>query len=172
MAATDLEIAENDARRAVVVAAPQPGTITGAVLQIGQRIDGGQPLGSIVPMDSVLIAELYAPSRAVGFVAPGAEVRLRYEAFPYQKFGHARGVVATISQTTLAAAAAPASSLSRGEPLYRIVVTLQSQTVSAYGEPRPLLPGMAVEADVLLETRRLYEWVLEPLYAMAARLER
>lgn len=172
VAATDLEIAENDARRAVVVAAPQPGTITGAVLQIGQRIDGGQPLGSIVPMDSVLIAELYAPSRAVGFVAPGAEVRLRYEAFPYQKFGHARGVVATISQTTLAAAAAPASSSSRGEPLYRIVVTLQSQTVSAYGEPRPLLPGMAVEADVLLETRRLYEWVLEPLYAMAARLER
>jgi membrane fusion protein len=44
--------------------------------------------------------------------------------------------------------------------------------VSAYGEDRPLLPGMEVETDVLLETRRLYEWVLEPLYAMAARLDR
>jgi len=170
VAATDLEIAENDARRAVVVAAPQPGTITGAVLQIGERIDGGQPLAAIVPLDAVLIAELYAPSRAVGFVAPGGAVRLRYAAFPYQKFGHGRGTVATISQTTLAPAAGTASA--RVEPSYRIVVTLESQTVSAYGKPRALLPGMEVEADVLLETRRLYEWVLEPLYAMAARLER
>lgn len=170
VAATDLEIAENDARRAVVVVAPRSGTITGAVLQVGQRIDGGQPLGAIVPVDAVLIAELHAPSRAVGFVAPGVEVRLRYAAFPYQKFGHGRGTVATISQTTLATAVASASA--RAEPLYRVVVTLESQTVSAYGVPRPLLPGMEVEADVLLETRRLYEWVLEPLYAMAARLER
>jgi hypothetical protein len=29
---------------------------------------------------------------------------------------------------------------------------------------------MAVEADVLLETRRLYEWAFEPLYALGARL--
>jgi membrane fusion protein len=33
-----------------------------------------------------------------------------------------------------------------------------------------LLAGMTVEADVLLERRRLYEWVLEPLYALAGRL--
>jgi membrane fusion protein len=170
VAATDLDIAENDARRAVAVAAPQPGTVTGAIMQIGQRIEGGQSLCAIVPLDASLIAELYAPSRAVGFVAPGAEVRLRYAAFPYQKFGHGRGTVATISQTTLAAAAA--STASRAAPVYRIVVTLESQTVPAYNVPRPLLPGMEVEADVLLDTRRLYEWVLEPLYAMAARLER
>jgi membrane fusion protein len=36
--------------------------------------------------------------------------------------------------------------------------------------PRPLLAGMAVEADVLLERRRLYEWVLEPLYTVTGRL--
>jgi membrane fusion protein len=29
---------------------------------------------------------------------------------------------------------------------------------------------MAVEADVLLERRRLYEWVLEPLYTVAGRV--
>jgi membrane fusion protein len=49
-------------------------------------------------------------------------------------------------------------------------VALESQTVQAYGEPRGLLPGMAVEADVLGERRRLYEWVLEPLYALAGRI--
>jgi membrane fusion protein len=98
---------------------------------------------------------------------------LRYAAFPYQKFGHARGVVATISQTTLAATdMAPSRQPPRSEPVYRIVVTLQSQTMLAYGEDWRLLPGMEVEADVLLETRRLYEWVLEPLYALTQRLER
>jgi len=171
VAATDLEIAENDARRAVVVTAQQAGIVTGVAGQVGQPVEAGLPLGFIVPGDAVLIAELYAPSRAVGFVAPGTEVRLRYAAFPYQKFGHARGIVATISQTTLAALDSSRQP-PRSEPLYRIVVTLQSQTVSAYGEARRLLPGMEVEADVLLETRRLYEWVLEPLYALTGRLDR
>ena len=173
VAATDLEIAENDARRAVVVTAPQPGVVTGVAAEVGQPVERGAPLGFIVPIDAVLVAELYAPSRAVGFVAPGADVRLRYAAFPYQKFGHARGVVASISQTTLAAADTGAMRLPlRAEPVYRIAVTLQSQTITAYGQERRLLPGMEVEADVLLETRRLYEWALEPLYALVGRLER
>ena len=54
--------------------------------------------------------------------------------------------------------------------MYRVVVTLRAQAVMAYGAPRRLLPGMEVEADVLLETRRLYEWALEPLYALAGRV--
>ena len=49
-------------------------------------------------------------------------------------------------------------------------VALRSQAVLAYGAPRRLLPEMEVEADVLLETRRLYEWAFEPLYALAGRV--
>ena len=52
------------------------------------------------------------------------------------------------------------------EPVYRIVVQLDRQTVSAYGAEHALLPGMALEADILLERRRLVEWVFEPLYAL------
>ena len=36
----------------------------------------------------------------------------------------------------------------------------------AYGKPEPLRPGMLVEADILGESRKLYEWVLEPLYSV------
>jgi membrane fusion protein len=53
--------------------------------------------------------------------------------------------------------------------VYRVAVALDSQTMKAYGEAKRLLPGMEVEADALLDTRRLYEWVLEPLYALAGR---
>jgi membrane fusion protein len=165
--ATDLEIVESESRRAAVVASPESGTATGVVAEVGQAVERGAVLARLVPDGAALLVELFAPSRAVGFVAPGSEVRLRYAAFPYQKFGHARGRVATVSlaalETTTAAAARPGW---WAEPMYRVTVSLESQTLIAYGQPQRLLPGMEVEADVLLETRRLYEWVFEPLYAL------
>lgn len=166
LAATTLEIAENDARRATIVIAPQPGTVTGLSAELGQPAQLGAVVARIVPAAPLLVAELFAPSRAVGFLAPGDEVRLRHAAFPYQKFGHSRGKVINITATTIAVGDAARG----GEPLYRVAVALASQTVTAYGAPRSLLPGMAVEADVLLERRRIYEWVLEPLYAVAGRV--
>jgi membrane fusion protein len=166
VAGTDLELAENDARRASIVTAPATGTLSAPTGELAEPVERGQVLARIVPDDAVLTAELLAPSRAVGFVAAGGEVRLRYAAFPYQKFGQAQGSVVSVSEVPLAATAAAA----RGEPVYRVVVALRSQAVMAYGAPRRLLPGMEVEADVLLETRRLYEWALEPLYALAGRV--
>jgi len=166
VAGTDLEIAENDARRASLVAAPASGTITAPTGEIAEPVQRGQVLARIVPDDAVLEAELLAPSRAVGFVAAGGAVRLRYAAFPYQKFGLAPGTVVSVSEAPLA----PTEAVARGEPVYRVVVALRSQAVMAYGAPRRLLPGMEVEADVLLETRRLYEWALEPLSALAGRV--
>jgi membrane fusion protein len=59
------------------------------------------------------------------------------------------------------AAGAPA------EPLYRITVGLERQQVSAYGAQVALQPGMQLDADIVLERRRLYEWVLDPVYALA-----
>ena len=56
------------------------------------------------------------------------------------------------------------------EPLYRITVDLASQTVSAYGRPQPLQAGLLLEADVLQDTRRVYEWVLERLYRLTGKL--
>ena len=166
LANSGLEVVENDARRAAIVSAPQAGTVTGLVADVGQSAPLGAVLARIVPSEPTLVAELFAPSRAVGFVAAGDEVRLRYAAFPYQKFGHSRGTVVAVSATTVA----EGDGTRGGEPLYRVAVALTSQTVTAYGAPRRLLPGMAVEADVLLERRRLYEWVLEPLYALAGRI--
>jgi len=50
--------------------------------------------------------------------------------------------------------------------MYRITVVLASQTVSAYGKPESLKPGMLVDADVLGETRSFFEWALEPIYSI------
>ena len=94
---------------------------------------------------------------------------LRFEAYPYQKFGHMPGVVRSVSRVT-----APPAELGVGEagaePVYRVTVELDSQSVTAYGQSHEVQAGMAVEGDVLLETRRLYEWVLEPLYTLTGKI--
>jgi membrane fusion protein len=170
VAETDLQVAENEARRAVVVSAPDAGVATGIGADVGDAVDSGTPLAFIVPADSDLLAELYAPSRAAGFLGIGQDVLLRYEAYPYQKFGHYRGSVSAVSRTALAPTAfryVNGGPDAGGGPVFQVTVALESQTVTAYGERRTLRPGMTVEADVLLESRRLYEWVFEPLYSLS-----
>ena len=171
IADTELDVTENEVRRRVLIVAPQTGAATAVAGEVGQVVDSSAPLAFIVPDGAVLQAQLYAPSRAVGFVGVGDEVLLRYPAFPYQKFGHHRGTVAAVSRTALSTA--DLLETPRGasaEPMYRIIVELRSQTVNAYGEPRALRAGMVIEADVLQETRRLYEWVLEPLYTLTGKI--
>jgi membrane fusion protein len=172
----DQELAESEAKRQIYITAPEAGTVTAVVAEVGQAVDGSRPLASIVPVGAKLQAHLYAPSRAVGFVHLGDPVLLRYQAYPYQKFGHARGKVISVAKTAL-----PANEISslgnsggsqgqQSEPVYRITVELAAQSVQAYGKPQPLQAGMLLEADILQDTRRLYEWVLEPLYSLTGKL--
>lgn len=169
---TEQEWTESEAKRNIAITAPESGVATAITVETGQNVDAGKPLVNIIPEGAQLQAHLYAPSRAIGFIRKNDQVLLRYQAFPFQKFGHAQGTVISISQTALNATeltGAPAGG-NTSEPLYRITVKLARQTMTAYGKPQALQPGMQVEADVLLEKRKLYEWVLEPLYSLTGKL--
>ncbi|MES2130100.1 MAG: HlyD family efflux transporter periplasmic adaptor subunit [Pseudomonadota bacterium] len=173
LAITDQEWTESEAKRRIAIVAPKSGIATAVTAETGQVVDASKPLLSVVPQGAQLQANLYAPSRAIGFIRPNDSVLLRYQAFPYQKFGHAQGAVVSVSRTALPVAeySGVSSAVSpNGEPLYRITVRLARQTINAYGKPQPLQPGMLVDADVMLERRRLYEWVLEPLYSLSGKL--
>ncbi len=156
----------------MVVTATQAGTATAVTADVGQTVDSQKPLLSIVPAGSALHAELLAPSRSVGFIRAGDRVLLRYQAYPYQKFGHYSGIVSSVSDAAVAPAelAAYGQNQQNGEPLYQIRVKLDAQSVQAYGRQQPLRSGMTVEADVLQERRRLYEWVLDPLFSLSGRV--
>lgn len=167
------ELIESEAKRRLVITAPESGTATAVASEVGQVVDASRALVSIVPVNAKLQAHLHAPSKAVGFIKPGDAVLLRFTAFPYQKFGQHKGTVASVSRTALPSheltgvGSAPGGA---GEPVYRVTVSLASQTVYAYGKPQPLQSGMMLEADVLQDKRRLYEWVLEPLYSPSGKL--
>ncbi|MFC5359249.1 HlyD family secretion protein [Azospirillum himalayense] len=177
IASAQAELAESEVRREIAIRAPQSGVATAVTAMEGQVIDGSRPLVSIVPGDAELEGHLYATSRTIGFVKPGDAVRLRYHAFPYQKFGQYQGRVTSVSRTALPVSEftdspglASSGLTNAAEPSYRITVHLQDQAVVAYGAKQPIRPGMLVDATIEQETRRLYEWLLEPLYTLKGSL--
>ena len=174
IAALQAQGVENEARRRLVLRAPSDGQMSTVLAEPGQVVQAGTQLAALLPARTPLQAHLYAPSSAVGFLRPHQAVLLRYQAFPYQKFGQQAGEVLQVARTPLQAAelaqlGLPAA-MAQGEPMYRITVQLQRQSVEAYGQDQTLSPGMLLEADVLLERRRLIEWIFEPLLSLARRV--
>ncbi|UNU13138.1 HlyD family efflux transporter periplasmic adaptor subunit [Xanthomonas translucens pv. translucens] len=173
LAQVEQALAQNEATRASELRAPASGIVSSLLVKPGASVSLGQPLLAIVPDGSRLQAQLLVPSQAVGFVHPGVEVTLHYQAFPYQKFGLQHGVVRSVSRsalmpgevTLLLGGGTPPST----DSLYLARVDLANQNVQAYGQQQPLRPGMALEADMLLDRRRIVEWIFEPLYGMGNR---
>jgi membrane fusion protein len=169
-AALEQEALERDLQYRSIVAAPADGFVGTVVVEPGQTVLPGTALATLLPSDTTLEAHLYSPSRSIGFVKPGQEVLLRYLAYPHQKFGSHRARVSAISANAMNAGDLGFAPLDGSrEPLYRIKATLDAQAIEAYGKREPLQPGMQVEADVLLDRRRLIEWVFEPLLSLAGR---
>lgn len=145
------------AERETLVRAPLDATVGNLALGEGMSLAPGAPVLSLLPQGGPLEAELQVPSSAVGFLATGQLVQLRYDSFPYQKFGVQEGRLRELSQ----------SAQLHGElPLYRARVALAAQSVPAYGEVLPLRAGMTLSADIVVDERSLLEWLLEPLYSL------
>ena len=168
----DQELAEAESRRKIVISAPYDGVVTALQAEKGSSAQANVPLMSVVPAGSDLLASLYGSSRAIGFVRPGQRVSVRYQAYPYQKFGSYVGTVANVSRSAINPSELPqqlAGLYAPSESLYRINIHLDRQTVTAYGQPAPLQAGMQLEADVITDSRRLIEWMFEPLFTLTGK---
>jgi membrane fusion protein len=162
------DLLQNKAKQEIVVFASIPGVVTNIVPSRGDSLAAGAQLATVLPVGT-LHAQLLVPTRAIGFIAPGNSVVLRYDAFPFQRFGQYHGTVASVSGTVWSPGE-KIGPLTPREPVYRIDVTLQRQTVSNGGRELPLRPGMLASADILLEKRTVFEWVFEPVLALRERL--
>jgi membrane fusion protein len=148
--------------------APISGRVTAIQTAIGRAAGGPVPLMVIAPTDSPVNADIYAPSRAIGFVRPGQEVRLLYDAFPYQRFGSFTARIKTVSRVVLSQNELDAP-LKIEEPVYRVTAELDSQQLDAFGENMPLQPGMMLTANIILDRRSFLDWILTPFSAVAKR---
>lgn len=157
--------AEYQTSNEIVVAAPADGIVTTILIEPGQQTRRDAPLLSIIPQGATLEARLLVPSHAIGFITPGQDVALRYAAFPYQRFGHYRGVVDSIARTLLLPGdvdlPTPLTS-----PAYLVTVALEKQSVAAYNKQFALQAGMSLDGDVLLDRRSILQWMFDPLLSL------
>jgi membrane fusion protein len=161
---SEQRVAEVNGRQAYVIRAPTSGRVSTLQATIGQVADPKHMQLEIIPLDSTLQAQLFFPTRAFGFVRPGQQVRILYDAFPYQKFGTYRGSVAKVSHTILTGND-NTGPITLKEPAYRVTVALARPDIDAYGLKTPLQPGMLLKADVILEQRSLMRWLLDPVFS-------
>ncbi|MFK8259598.1 HlyD family secretion protein [Erwinia sp. AnSW2-5] len=167
----DQQVAENESRRSVVLQAPQDSVVGAILTKQGQIVSPGQSVVSLLPENGKLQARMMVSSRSIGFIQKGQRVVLRYQAYPYQKFGQQYGYVTEVSRTALSPqeVATLTGNNDVREQHYRVIVDLDKQDILVYGKKEHLKPGIALEADFLIDNRRLIEWVLEPLYALGRR---
>ncbi|MGJ7568728.1 HlyD family secretion protein [Variovorax sp. GB1R11] len=153
---------EDEVRSEYSIVAPEDGVVSATAAYVGQVV-GGKPIAMLMPASAEMQIHLYANSKAVGFVKPGQLVKLRYQAFPFQKYGQFEGVVKNISLVPIDAGELPIEQQATHEDKYRLVVTPEKREFLIDGEKRRLIPGMMVDANVYQETRRLYQWMFDPL---------
>ncbi len=152
-----------------VLRAPMAGRVAALGVEAGDAVRPGRTLMTLLAPDAHMQAILLVPSRAAGFIEPGQSVRLRYAAFPHARFGSHPGEVISVSHSILSPAqVAPPGHAD--EPVYKVRVRPESDLVQAYGRLLPLQAGMALEADVALERRRLFHWLFDPMLALRGRL--
>ncbi len=165
----DADARYEQSRGDATISAPKAGVVTFSRLVQGSTLQNSDVAMVIVTDPTLpLRAELRIPSRQRGFVRPGQTVHLKFDAFPYAKFGTYEARIDSISRTTVspgdpAAAAAAGDAGIRGDD-YIAWVTLRGHTFN-YGKERfDILPGMTASASIVIERRTIAEWVLEPLY--------
>jgi len=156
ISAIETRMISNNAETESTMRAPVSGTVAAVSARRGQQTYSDRSALTILPEGAALEAELYVPTRAIGFIKPGQRVRLLYDAFPYQKFGFHSGEIIEVSKAVIAH---PKTS----DSVFVVRARLENQNISASGELVPLQSGMSLGADLILEDRKIWEWAFDPL---------
>jgi len=165
LAGINQQISQADSQRSVEIVSNKSGKVTNLLVNSGMMANVNQPIMTVLPIEAALEAVLYVPTRAYGFVNIGQQTRIRYQAFPYQRFGIYEGDITEVSKSVILPNETSLP-VNFKEPVYQVVVKLKQQGAMAYGASVPLQAGMLLEADIMVDKRSLFEWLFEPIYSI------
>lgn len=168
LAAQTAQQAKLSQQQSSTLVAPSAGRVSGLQVKAGQWHMQGQAVLTLLPTDHNLEAVLYVPTSAVGFLTVGQTARLRYDAYPYQRFGVYQGTVTEISDSVLLPSDVPDFALQG--PSFRVRVQIPSQQLHAYNKALPLKAGMTLHADLITERQSLLQWLFDPIYSLKGQL--
>lgn len=135
-----------------------------ARLSVGSIVRDAEPLVTLVPLGVPLEVEADIPARDIGLVAPGDRVRVKLEAFPFQRHGTLEGEVRTISADAFQGRGALEGG--QGSAYFRTRVRLLTHRLRGVPEDRRLGPGMVAEAEIKVGTRTVLSYLLYPMFRL------
>lgn len=161
-------------RSDVTVASPVDGTLVFSRVYTGMTLRPDD-VAVVVSTDVEprLRVVLRIPSRRRGFIEPGQVVRLKFDAFPYARFGSYEARIQGVSPTTVVEAeteepvqSMPKSTVEPSDDGGQFVawVALPTRDFRTRGQSFRILPGMRATAAVVIERRTVAEWVLQPVF--------
>ena len=155
-------------RRALLeLKAPEDGVVKDlATHSAGTVVQPGTVLASLVPLDGILKAEVWISNEDIGFVRPGQTVKLKFAAYPFQKYGMGHGVIEYVSADAQSEEEArDKGSVADGQrPLrYKAMVALETTSVKMNNLEHSLSVGMQTAAEIVLGSRTVAEYLLSPV---------
>lgn len=151
-------------RDLVQLTAPEDGVVLEvAKRSVGSVLREAEPLVTLVPSSAPLIAEVMLSSPDVGYAQVGNEVKVKVDAFPYQRHGLVEGRLASVSEASFAAGNTPDAPTVRGGAFHRVRVELVKTQLDRMPDGARLTPGMTVQADVKVGSRTVMSYFLNPL---------
>ena len=140
----------------MLLASPVDGTVKGlAINTVGGVVNEAEVLMEVVPLDEKLEVEAFIGNQDIGYVREGQMAEVKIHTFPFTRYG--------IIHATVESVARDATVDEKLGLIYRTRLSLAENTLMVDGHLTPLLPGMAVTAEIATGKRRLIEFFLAPL---------
>ena len=166
------QLTEVNAKGTLIVSAPSDGRIESLSVTEGQMVKTDDSLAQLIPAntDSYNLV-LWAPNESVPYISINDKINIRYEAYPYQRFGQFSGKIMSISNVPASSqemSTYSSSPLSRNninyQAYYKVIVSLDKQQMAKFNNKIKLTNGMKADITLFLEKRPIYQWMLSPFY--------
>jgi membrane fusion protein, hemolysin D len=138
------------------IVAPVSGIVTDlSSTQPGDKVQANTPLGGIAPSNSHSVVKVEIAENDRAFLREGLPVKLKFNAFPYQRYGVINGTLEYVSPATKPA---QQSRL----PVYEARVSLDRDYYQVAETKYPLRYGMTAAVEIVVRKRRLIDLALDP----------
>ncbi|WP_165188513.1 HlyD family type I secretion periplasmic adaptor subunit [Caulobacter soli] len=122
---------------------------------IGGVVKPADPLMVVVPRGEELVVEAMVLNRDAGFVRAGQKVEVKFEAYPFTRYGVVEGRLEQIGSDAV--------ENEKLGPVYPARVRLSQTWIAVDGRKVLLEPGLAATAEIKTGQRRIIEYLLSPL---------
>ncbi|OKP01734.1 HlyD family secretion protein [Xenorhabdus eapokensis] len=173
------KLTEMTANGSLFITSPTNGRIESLGFTVGQAITLNDILAQVIPdnIKSNYSLILWVPNSSLPYISKGDAINIRYDAFPFEKFGQFSGYVdnisyipASIQEMSYYRSAPINKTGEKNESYYKVLVNLDKKQFNYNGRKLNLSNGMKAQSTFFLEKRPLYQWMFSPFYDMKKTL--